>query len=185
MQIVVCKQGHYYDSSKFKECPTCNRGAPQQTVSPPTGGTENQSARMVQPQFTEWTKATQASDPNRTQQEYKERSVNSYITGWLVCVEGAECGRDYRLRAGFNRVGRSHKMDVCIFEDDGISRDTHCSIVYDNRKNCFALVPGVGSMTWKGDELIEKPVELLSGERFRIGDTVLEFIAFCRDNVKW
>lgn len=184
MQVIVCKEGHYYDSNKYRECPVCKRNA-QRMEGDKTESKSSPSLepRRVQPQYMEWKEAAEIADPNRTQMEQEELPINSYITGWLVCVEGPERGRDYRLRAGFNRIGRSHKMDVCIFEDDGISRNTHCSIVYEYRKNQFLLVPE--GMTWKAEELLEGPVELVNGDRFKIGDTVLEFIAFCRGQIKW
>lgn len=142
---------------------------------------------MKNSDYTGWKEAGDATDENRTRlggldAEFVRRC---FVTGWLVCTEGPEKGRDYRLRYGFNRIGRDHQMDVCIFEDEGISRDAHCCIVYEDKKNRFQLVPGQGTLTWLEGRLLEKPQELFGGERFTIGSTTLEFVAFCRNGVTW
>lgn len=177
MKIARCHAGHFYDSEKYKECPFC-RQEPQ---------TKNPAVRTDMSSYTRWEDAARAADENRTVMDPESEGLltHMYVTGWLVCVEGPEQGRDYRLRYGFNQIGRSHRMDVCIFEDDGITRGVHCSVVYEKRKNQFLLVPGQGTLTWMDGVLVDKPVELFTGDRFKIGETVLEFIAFCRDDVKW
>lgn len=189
MKIEQCGRGHFYDSEKYIKCPFCYTDEDVRKKIPESPATQmrNQTAqpRKSDSGYMQWKEAEEASEVDRTMMEAPELMTHYYTTGWLVCVEGPEKGRDYRLRYGFNQIGRSHKMDVCIFEDDGISRTAHCSVVYENRKNRFLLVPGNGSMTFMEDALLEKPVLLHNGDRFQIGDTVLEFIAFCRDDIKW
>lgn len=148
---------------------------------------EQEPLHMEKPAFTDWREASRASDQNRTLRGRAEEELRSrcFVTGWLVCTEGPEKGRDYRLRYGFNKIGRSYEMDVCIFEDEEISRNTHCCLVYENRSNRFLLVPGQGTLTWFEGELVEEPREIVSGERFQIGSTTLEFVAFCRKGVTW
>lgn len=70
---------------------------------------------------------------------YSGARGNDYVTGWLVCLKGPEKGRDYRLHHGFNRVGRGLGMDVAIMDDPAVSRDCHCSVVYDGVGNRFSL----------------------------------------------
>ena len=36
------------------------------------------------------------------------------VVGWLVCVTGKSRGKDYRLKAGFNRIGRNPDMDILL-----------------------------------------------------------------------
>lgn len=193
MKIEKCSQGHFYDSEKYESCPFCaEQGAAKRTSAKPCTeesfpGQIMGKAREQESHFNEWAEAAKVYDENRTVLDFESDRlmVHRFVTGWLVCVEGPERGRDYRLRFGFNQIGRSHKMDVCIFEDDEISRGIHCSVVYEDRKNVFMLVPGNGTFTYKDDRLLENPVRLMSGDRFRIGETVLEFIAFCREGVTW
>ena len=43
------------------------------------------------------------------------------VVGWLVCVNGEEKGRDYRLIRGRNRIGRDSDMDVTIRKGSSFS----------------------------------------------------------------
>lgn len=188
MKIGQCQNGHFYDSEKYEKCPFCYTDMDVRRIVTEEKMPAKESAYQPQehnPQYMKWKEAADTSDVNWMVMESPELISHYYTTGWLVCVAGPEKGRDYRLRYGFNQIGRSHKMDVCIFEDDGISKNGHCSVIYEQRKNQFLLVPGNDSMTFTGEALLEMPVVLHSGDRFRIGDTVLEFIAFCRDDIKW
>ena len=72
------------------------------------------------------------NEDDKTVGIYSRFTGNDFVTGWLVCTKGAERGRDYRLHYGFNRIGRGLMMDVCILEDEMISRNMHCSVVYGN-----------------------------------------------------
>lgn len=47
------------------------------------------------------------------------------VVGWLVCVNGEEKGRDYRLIRGRNRIGRDSDMDVTIRKDQKVTREEH------------------------------------------------------------
>ena len=137
--------------------------------------------------LTDWVAAREAADPQRTGPRDPERMLQarSYTTGWLVCAEGPERGRDYRLLPGRCRIGRGYDQDVCIFEDPGISRDGHCAVTYEERDNVFYLEPGKGTLTWFEGEALLEPRQIRTGDRFRIGETTLEFIAYCRGNIRW
>ena len=39
------------------------------------------------------------------------------VVGWLVCTEGPDRGHDYRIRTGYNHIGRAEHMDICIRGD--------------------------------------------------------------------
>lgn len=110
---------------------------------------------------------------------------NDFVTGWLVCVEGEEKGRDYRLHHGFNRVGRSFSMDVQVMEDPAISREGHCSVVYDDKTNQFSLIPSHGAVTYFQGRMLGGPEILHSGDEFCIGNSRFVFIPFCGEGRVW
>lgn len=110
---------------------------------------------------------------------------NDFVTGWLVCVEGEEKGRDYRLHHGFNRVGRSFSMDVQVMEDPAISEESHCSIVYDDKTNQFSLIPSNGAMTYVHGQMLSGPEILHTGDEFCIGNSRFVFIPFCGEGRVW
>ena len=64
---------------------------------------------------------------------FQRRGGCEPVVGWLVCTEGGEKGRDFRLLAKINTIGRSERMDVCIKNDPAISRENHARIGYDQK----------------------------------------------------
>lgn len=107
------------------------------------------------------------------------------VTGWLVCVNGSEKGKDFRLCSGKNFVGRSTSMDVVLTDDKKITREKHCNISYDHKGNCFYLSPEGGNMTYLNAQLVIKPSELKEGDMITLGDTELVFIPFCKGERVW
>ncbi len=176
MAIVKCKRGHFYDDSKHSVCPLCEKSEIEIYPNwPPDNKGMNLTVRPI------------PDDEGKTISVYESEKKDNPVTGWIVCITGPERGRDYRLYAGFNRIGRNPEADIFIGSDDKVSGKCHCSVVYDYKKNRFLLVPGKDSLTYYGKEeaLLEKPVTLYTGERFHIGDSVFEFIPFCREGFSW
>jgi hypothetical protein len=108
------------------------------------------------------------------------------VVGWIVCVEGADRGRDYRLHTEKNSIGRSDAMDVAIKGDDSISRENHAYIVYNPKKNMFRVHPGDGRglVYVNGDEVVT-PVELAPHDIIEIGGGKFRFIPFCGKDFDW
>lgn len=116
---------------------------------------------------------------------YEVQKGVDFIVGWLVCVEGPERGRDYRLHQGFNRIGRDYQMDVAVMEDPSISREPNCSVVYDDRNNKFYAVQQNGAIAYLNGELLQGAQQLQTGDMIKIGNSALEFVAFCREGRVW
>lgn len=171
MAVIRCSQGHYYDGVKFSSCPHCG-------ISVGVNLSEHTIA------------LTQAVNPvpdddAKTIGFYSEVKGNDFVTGWLVCVEGPEKGRDYRLHHGFNRIGRDPGMQIQIADDPAITRKNHCSIVYDDKSNQFSLVPSTGAITYYKSSLLTKAEILQMGDLIEIGNSTFEFIPFCRKGRVW
>ena len=66
------------------------------------------------------------------------------VAGWLVCIEGASKGTDYRIHSEYNYIGRSTSMDICIKGDPTISRENHAIIAYDPIDRLFYFAPSGG-----------------------------------------
>ena len=110
----------------------------------------------------------------------------SPVTGWLVCVEGPDRGRDYRVRAGYNRIGRSDHMDICITGDPQISRDRQAMIAYDPEEKQFFFGPDEGrSLVRLNGKLVMSPSALSAYDVITIGSTKLIFIPLCGERFSW
>lgn len=199
MAVVRCSKSHYYDNEKYKECPHCAGAS--------GGGIEQESvtvalqSQQVDNYAVEYVKRTspaanlqnaasgydasrRGGDDERTVSIYEKKGVARFTAGWLVCVEGEEYGRDFTLYAGFNRIGRSAGNDI-VLKDMQVSREEHCSIIYEEKKNIFYVMPKGGNLTYLDDEIISQAQEIKSGQIITVGDTSLEFMAFCTGEKRW
>ncbi len=198
MSIIRCARGlHFFDNTKYDECPHCGVKAKGNSAA---ASEMNDMVTMAQYNFDSSPESIQNVfmgnqaqrqhvqmdiDDGRTIAYYSSLKGNDFVTGWLVCVSGPEKGRDYRLHHGFNKIGRAYNMDVYIAEDMYISKDGHCSVVYDAKDNLFYLVPSNGCITYLNGEVLQESTQIQSGDILHIGQSEFEFIAFCRGNRCW
>lgn len=184
MPIIQCPQGHFYDDRKFRECPHCGRkeDIDSLTVRIDTFNINNEVVRI----FGEKKESYHADvDDEKTIRYFSKNKGNDFVTGWIVCVKGPERGRAYELHYGFNRIGRNPEADIFLEEDRQITRGCHCALVYEYKKNVFYLLPEEGNLVYIRDEFIREPVQLETGDVFKVGASEFEFIAFCRGERKW
>lgn len=107
------------------------------------------------------------------------------IVGWLVCIEGPERGRDYRLRSEKNWIGRSMRMAVSIPDDKSIENENHALIVYDPKANEFSMVSGRSSQTYLNGTQLADCAALNDGDTIKLGKSVFHFIAYCKEDRRW
>ena len=108
------------------------------------------------------------------------------VVGWLVCIDGPAEGMDYRIRAGYNYIGRDESMDICIQGDNNISRDRHAMIAYDPQDKVYFFGPADGkSILRKNDKMVMAPTELVAYDVLRIGSTKLMFVPLCGEHFNW
>ena len=108
------------------------------------------------------------------------------VVGWLVCVEGPEKGRDYRIKSERNFIGRASKMDICIHDDHTISREEHAIISYNPRNKSFLLIPGSGrSIVYVNDSELTAALNLNAYDTIEMGRSKFLFIPFCGPKFNW
>lgn len=186
MGVVQCQRGHFYDDRKYMKCPYCEQNADDDSVT--VRMTDEVIDRKSMNLFIDKAMKYEGDfDEEKTVSIFSKEKGNDFVTGWLVCVSGPEKGRSWELRYGFNRISRSNgsRTDISIEEDKQITRGCHCSVVYEYNKNIFYLVPEEGNLVYLGGEFLGKPSVLQTGDVFKIGNSELEFIAFCRGDRKW
>lgn len=206
MAIIRCKNGHFYDKNRSEECPYCetfssnattlgdfmesavNRGKTMMLL-PEDEMTHTDTHSLETVSFADRQKdhvvGFEMDDDNKTVAMWGVSNDRKLITGWLVCVKGEEKGQDYPLYAGFNKIGRGVTNDVCIAEDPMISRDSNCSIVYENKKNQFFIIPENGKTIFVDNDLLDRPKKLVGKEKISLGNTTLVFIPFCQEGLAW
>jgi hypothetical protein len=197
MSTVYCeKNQHLYDPRKYSRCPYC-------PVDGLTGATipGTQAAAVNRPNVpvTEPASPPRAAAParpaahgdrsgvpNKTVGIFLKRTGIDPVVGWLVCIEGANKGRDYRLHSDRNKVGRAPNMDVCIEGDGTISREDHCHIVFSPRSKTFNVIPGTGrNLIYLNGQDVFSAMPLAAYDRLDLGESSFLFLPFCSDRFDW
>lgn len=88
MALNRCKNGHMYSARKYGDvCPYCN--------------TNLETTNMVN------NRRLMVDDPDKTMSINGTTESVDPVTGWLVCIEGPQYGKDYKIHAGKNFIGRA------------------------------------------------------------------------------
>lgn len=178
MQLTRCDNGHYYDASKHTSCPHC--GVQNLDID-----FQKTVARRPEPSQAR-TGDSSAGEEAKTVGVFRKKMGIDPVVGWLVCIEGPEKGRDFRLHSEKNFIGRSEKMDVAIVGDESVSRENHATVSFNPKKNLFRIFPGDSrGLVYLNDEEVITPVELKPFDVIEMGQTRLLFIPFCGDNFSW
>ena len=103
-----------------------------------------------------------------------------------MCVEGPDKGRDFRLHAERNFIGRAPSMDVCISNDNTISREKHASVMFEPRKQTFWVAPGMASgLVYLNGDVVHAPTMMKAEDVIELGQTKLLLVPFCGEKHSW
>jgi hypothetical protein len=192
-------EGHFFDPGKHNACPWCalpadsgpeqktrpvGMGAPPPLPGagpaagpPPLPGAAPAPAPMPPP--------SNAGKTMRVGGMETKQGIEP-VVGWLVCTSGPDRGRDFRLHAEKNYIGRSPAMDVVILNDNSVSRDKHGIVVYDPRKRNFWALPGEASgLVYLNGEVIYTPTQMNAEDVLELGQTKLLLVPFCSEKYGW
>lgn len=159
MKLERCVKGHFYDGDKIKNCPYCEIKQNENNVSE-----------------VEMDISTIAYIPIKIEP----------VVGWLVCIQGAEKGRDYRLVDKRNFIGSSGDMDICINGDSKIDKENNFIITYNDKQRIFVISPGqTGNIIYLNKKPVYETIKLENYSLIEIGDTKLVFIEFCGEHFVW
>jgi hypothetical protein len=113
------------------------------------------------------------------------------VVGWLVIVNGAGTGRDFRLVPGQNAIGREKDMQICLDfgpdSDRTVSRREHAIIAYTVKGNEFRLLDRTQSsnLPCLNGETVWSPTPLKAMDIIQVGNTDLMFIPLCGEAFRW
>lgn len=102
------------------------------------------------------------------------RKTKGRIVGWLITYSHNPDGHDYRIYAGYNRLGASPGCDI-LLEDETVS-GSHALIVYKDGRCLIKDNLSRNGTFVNGREISEAHV-LQSYDQIRIGNTYLTFVA--------
>lgn len=214
MAFTECANGHLYDSEQYAVCPYCNGGGNRiefgggaasdigktapvgggfgssggTSAGSPAGGPAGMAdiGATVAPQSYRKAMEEKEEDTGKTVGVFQKKMKIEPVVGWLVCIEGPDKGKDFRIWAKNNTIGRSEKMDICIKGDTTISRENHARLAYDDKHNNFHLIPAESTNNiYLNEEPIYVPTKLGEYDVIEFGDSKFIFVAFCNEKFTW
>lgn len=196
-EMVRCEKcGSFFDQEKSSACPYCKytmvstgnatEDDGTQPITGATGATAGNKGDFY-PANSDKRSATNDDGPTVAIWPVEELHCSTDpVVGWLVCLSGNEKGRDYRIHADNNFIGRDRKMDICISGDETISRDKHAVIAYDNRDRVFYFAPGDGrSIVRLNGKAVLSTTEIKAYDKIELGKTELLFVPLCGEGFDW
>ena len=161
MSLERCPNGHVYNARRYgKICPYCNMKL--------AGEDEEKKPVGFEP-------------PVELLEEEEEP-----VCGWLVCIQGARVGKDYRIHNGKNFVGRGDDMEIQILGDNEINRRNHAVIVYDQKKRNTVILPGDSAgLAYLRGEAVYVPAQLNPYDTIEMGKSRFIFVPLCGQNFEW
>ncbi len=210
MAVIKCGScNHFYNDGQYESCPSCGVSTADsessdtdfiEETSEVTGSTVDLSkyASSSSPEQSslgndlddESTVALGDLDDDPDDQVtipmVKKDSGIDPVCGWLVCIEGPDKGRDFRIKTERNFIGRGASMDIVIAGDDSISRENHGSITFDPRTLKFTISTGEGrGLLYLNQKVVESAKALKSYDLVEVGETKLLFLPFCTEKFSW
>lgn len=179
VNMLKCKKcGGWYNGFLNAECPYCNG-----TKAPMMESTDDSKDNI------EKTSCIEHGDEN----DHGKGGVHTAsvrtefdpVVGWLVAIGGPNKGRDYKIHAEHNYIGRL-SGDIIIQGDETISRENHAFVTYDTRDRIYYITPGEGRsiVRYNGKALLQA-TELKAYDQIEIGNTVLVFMPLCGGSFDW
>lgn len=194
MAMKRCNNGHFFDSNKYQQCPYCGMSNMDASKTVPiivsrnsvSGNTVGNTVGATVELAGGTVGTGRAGDDGKTIGIMQQSKGIDPVVGWLVCIEGADKGKDYRIKSERNFIGRASSMDIAITSDNGISRENHAIISYNPKNQCFRVIPGEGhGLVYLNEEEVFSPIELHHGDIIELGQTKLMFVPFCGGGFEW
>ena len=209
MALTECANGHLYDTDQYQSCPYCQGGIKRMEFGGGFGGPVSDIGKTVGVAGAAGMGYTEQVGPAGAGEEigatvapasYREKELDlgktvavmkkdlalEPVVGWLVCIDGAEKGKDYRIEARNNSIGRGDKMDICIKGDNTISRENQAHLAYDSKHNAFHLIPSDSTNPiYINDQPVYVPTKLGNADLIEMGQSKFLFIPLCTDLFNW
>ena len=140
MGLAKCPNGHIYNPRRYgKICPYCNMKTQDEAFAEKPLGFEPPV-------------------------EILEETVRP-VCGWIICIEGAKVGMDYKIHEGKNFVA---------------------IIVYDPKNLNTMILPGDSSgIAYLNDKPVYVPLELNPYDIINLGQSRFLFVPLCGNNFSW
>lgn len=188
-KMVRCAEGHFFDSEKHASCPWCAPAAGREPDAGGPGRTKPLPDLANKPMADAGHKPAGATVPITPPRPEVSAGVTKPldmgargtrpVVGWVVCIDGPDKGKDFRLHPEKNFIGRDSSMDVSLAADESVSRTKHAIVVFDPKKRNFWLYPGdAQGLVYLKEELVNTPVQVGPYDLIEVGSSKLVLVPF-------
>lgn len=192
MTVIKCPKGHLFEKvTNPGGCPHCldergERDPTEMASGASPGNKDPEKTQMAgQPRKSADRQAMKPDDDERTRAQW-QLELGEPICGWLVCYEGMDRGRDYRIVPGRNSIGRDTESDICIRGDKAIGRLNHAFIFFEMDSGVFYLQLDQGKVgIFLNNKIVLQPAELKLYDDIRIGQSKFKFVPLCSTSFRW
>jgi len=193
MKMKSCKNGHYYNEDKEKQCPYCSES---NFILDNIGENEEEMTEVInlikKQKVEETTSDTEEitmmlkSNNSHLSKDFEALSVIE-LAGWIVIISDIGKGRIFNITYGMNSIGRAKSNQISIdTEDTTISRKKHASIIYDFENNLFFIQHHEGKyLTYLNQKMILDSTKIYAYDKIKIGKTEFIFVPLCGDKFNW
>lgn len=157
--IETCPNGHRYNSREYHDtCPRCKQKIPI----PPEPLTPEQTAAL------------------------QAKRLADRVCAFLVCVNGRNKGRSYRVRQGVNTIGGTPSHDICLAGEPHTPKTRFCSIVYDIHDHIAYVAPGnTNEIAYLNANAIIQKTPVEPYDIICFVEMELMYIPFCCEEFEW
>lgn len=203
IKMVSCPNGHYYNASIHATCPQCGGGQPMGATESvgngsfiptmPLGGgyssdpgpTGGGMGGTVGPTFGDGSIGDTGKTIIGGLDDSFSQGSQEPVVGWLVCISGPMRGRDFRVHAGYNYIGRQ-TGDILLPDDNQISRQNHAMIAYDNMDHAYFFGPSGGrNLVRVNGKTVFNATEIHNYDVITLGTSHLMFVGLCGTHFDW
>lgn len=180
MAFSECENGHIYDTQQYTSCPYCKNkevriefGTSNDTIGKTTPISMGSNIGKTVP-------VSAGSNIDKTV------PVSSKVYGWLVSIDGKDCGTDYKITSANCTVGTTIDADVLLSGADSTYSGKLFRICFDKRGGQFYIVPDQGfTDIYIGGEPVFTQRMIPTGTQLEVGGTKYVFVAFCNEKFSW
>lgn len=158
-----CENGHQMDDT-WKDCPYCAKTGYRGASLGALGKTRPEMGATQPEQLP-------AFDARKTVPLSTIRRAP--VVGWVVALDGAQKGEDFRLREGKNAIGSAEGLEVTL-RDQAVS-SKHASIGYREGKFVITDLDSTNGTFLNGETAPLARTELKDNDLIRVGETTLKF----------
>lgn len=201
MAFSECEYGHIYDTTQYMSCPYCKNkevriefGSSNETIGktiPVSVGNDIGKTVPVSmgSDIGKTVPVSTGSDIGKTvpvSNSVGATTAATKVYGWLVSIEGADSGKDYKITSGNCSVGTGPDADITLSLPGVNYSGQLFRICFDKRGGQFYLVPNSGfTDIYIGKEPVYSQRLIPSGTFLEIGGCKYVFVSFCNENFSW